>query len=1840
MRRRSNLYFLYLLTLLSALSLNVSAQYGDIPELMYFKFNSLTSSTTPNDAPPATRAGNAAASVGGFTVGGTGQFGNALQGGAGGNSNTTYYVNPGWTGTHTGSWTISMWMNAPTPPTTRYYFGNSTGNGLFRCFIGGAASEIRLTGGVPSITLDMPAWTPGISVVTYVYDQTAGTVSGYINGVFQASVTPGPSYPLVGANFLVGSQGVSIGGDMDEFRMYNRALTAAEIADTWDQMLPLTKVPDDAGATVLLEPDLLICAGNHDVRARVQNFGSNVITGLTVNWSLNGVNQTPVILSTTLDTLNGTGISYADVFLGNRAINETTTLKVWTSEPNNRQDTVNTNDTLERIIYISMSGNYTINSTQPTLGTNYNSITEFVEDLNTRGVCGPVIADVIPNTGPYNGKMAFSGVQGTSAVNTVRINGNGNDVVVTTSASNGQREMLLFDATSYVTVDSLNFSTTGAAGWAALITTGSEFDSITNCVFDLSNITSTASASNSGIIISGSNSSATGSGVAGNNIYIKGNHLIGSPAAGGLYYAYSIAGGGNNNNIFEDNLVENYYYYGTYIAVSENNIIRNNEYRRADKTTGFTTNYGIHLVSGASGGHIITGNRIHSNAAPSASNTSSSYGISTLADPPTSNPVIISNNAVYNFRGGIVYGIYVSTGPNTLIYHNTVDLSMPTGSSSANYGLYLTGTNTGTLVKNNNVSITDGTTGTTYGFYYNTAASITDAQKNNFYVNSSTAATQYYGYYAAAYPTQAAFQAAHPTREVGSPAEDPWYLDPLNGDFTPLAINLGTGEDLSLAVPVDINGFSRPSQPTIGAFENTIQKASNDLGVTHLVNPTEVCGGLYDIEVNVRNFGKNIVTSAEVHWSVNDVLQTPLTILNMSLDTFGAANPFDTVVTLGSYNFTSQPLTFKIWTSQPNNQPDTANLNDTLTIILHPALSGSYTINSNLPTSGTNYNTIVEFVDDLNNRGVCGPVVADVEPGSGPYAGKMEFGIIPGVSNINTVRLNGNGNNVTVATAAVNGQREMMLFSGTRYVTVDSLNFSTTGSAAWAVLITNGSEYDSITNCFFDLSNITATASASNSGIVISGSNSSAIGAGIAGNHIYIKGNHLLGSPNAGGMYYSFSIASGGNDSNIFEKNLIENYYYYGTYIAASENNTVRDNDYTRRNKTTGFTTNYGIYLATSSASRGHLVTGNRIYNNAASSATNTSTTYGIGILADPPASDPIVVSNNAVYNFRGGTMYGIYVSTATNVLIYHNTVDFSLPTGSSSTNYGIYLTGTNTGTVVKNNNVSITDGTTGTTYGFYYNTAASVDDVQKNNFYVNSSTAATQNYGYYTTAYATQAAFQAAYPTLEVGSPADEPQYLNPAAGDFTPINPAVLMQGEDLRTVVAVDIKGSTRPSSPTPGAWDLAPEDYNNAGVTALLTPGSVFCASNAPVSVEIRNFGINNIDTVQVHWTVNGVPQSPVTHTVRIDGRMTSSSNTANISLGQLLMLYGQSYELKIWTAMPNNTMDEYNQDDTLTVTLTPASGLTVDLGNDTTICENQSLTLVAGPNNAGFSYMWDNLETSGSRTVDASGTYHVIKTETATGCVGADTLVVATIPAPSVDLGPDTAICEGMSVTLDVGAVNYTNDIRWDDNTTGTTRVVNDEGEYSVTVTAPNGCSSEDIINITFRDEPFVDGLNIILMLDGSYNFALRNPQYVMDAIWDFGDGSPRDTGLYVNHKYTGNGFYRVTVYLIGECGITETLKSYDETLDVFDANSIPDVAGPEVKLYPNPARDVLTIEAPGVAVREIQVYNVLGQQAEIKTSASGSSVVQLDTAPLTPGMYHVVIITDKGKVTRKVEILK
>lgn len=1987
----------WIVVLLLTISCSTIQAQG-LPELMYYKFNQITGGQTPNSAPVATMAGNPTATVTGMTIGGSGQFLAGLQGTAG--TNAAQNVNPGWTGTHTGSWTISFWMNVPTPPTTRYMFGNSTGNGTFRCFIGGAAVGIRLTGGVPSITLDMPNWQSGPKVVTYVYDQIAGTVSGYINGVYQLSVPVGSSYPLVGTNFYVGSQGTAIDGTMDEFRLYNRALTQTEITNTWNQPLPLASGPNNAGITELTSP-IGFCGGVQNIKVKIKNWGSSVLNSLQVQWRMNGIVQPAYTLSAPLDTFGGTGINEMEITLGTYSFGGAgVNFSANTYLPNGSPDNATYNDSLETVLHSSLSGTYTINAALPASATNYQNFTSFSNALNTYGVCGPVVANVAPAT-PYNEFLELGNIAGASAVNTIKINGNG--ATLQYANNTNDRQLLILNGAKYVKIDSLNFKSLATDfGWGALITNNASYDSITRCTFNLTSVTSISSANVNGITFSGSATAATTSGLCGTYCYIGGNHIVGATGTGGPYYAISISAGGNDNNVIDNNEIKNFYYYGTYISSANNTVLKGNDYHKTTKTGSLTTFYGIYLTGTSSGTKII-GNRLHDPRATAG--TGSVYGIYNAGEGTSAAPNLIANNAIYNInQSGLIYSIYNSTSPYTYLYHNTITIDQILTSTSAVYGIYFTGTNTGSVAKNNNISITGGTTGAKYGFYYSTASSITDAQKNNIYVNSTQSGTQYYGYYTTAYATQAAFQTAYPTWEVGSTTADPQFASAVTGDLTPGNMSLyGSGENLLTTVPVDILGVPRSQTPTPGAFELT-STATNEAGVIALINPSGTfCTGNQAVTVKIANGGVNIINNIQVQWSLNGVAQ-PTVTYTTPINTLSSPSGNTANILLGNVAFTAAPTVIKAWTHLPNGVADTINVNDTLEVTVAASLSGTVTVNSALPTAGTNYQSFTALANALNTYGVCGPVVANVVPGSGPYNEFVKFNNISGTSPVNTIRINGNGAVVQFSNNTTN--RQLLTLSGTKYLRIDSVNFKALATDfGWGALITNGCRYDSITNCMFDLSSVTSISSAQNAGITFSGSETAATTAGDNGSFCYISGNHLKGSDGTGGMYYCISVATGGNNNNIFRSNELENFYYYGMYLSGIENTIVEGNNLHKTNKTGSITTFYGIYLT--GTTPGVKLLSNRIHNPAAASATSTPTFYGIAGYGDATAAAPVVIANNVIYNInKGGIVYGMYFSTASENLVYHNSITIDAVLGSTSADYGIYATGTNANTKFKNNNISITAGGTGLKYGFYYSTAASAADAQRNNVYVNSNQSGGQYYGYISSPYLTIADFQNAFPLLETGSLSVDPLFVNPAAGNLAPANFSLFAAGTGLNTVVPVDIINVPRSVVPTPGAYELPPTGLNNAGSVSILSPKGSFCDGPQPVKVSILNAGTNNITQLQIHWEINGVAQPTYNYTNTLTSVLNPGQFLDTVELGTATFTIGNTDTIRAWTYQPNNTTDSYLSNDTVTaivepssftvdaaldtlcptgsttIALTPSSGyysgqinwqsspdgntwtdiansgvvnyntgvlpgsrffrvkvnggtsacfsdatkilvvspqiitannvsmcgegsasitatasnnsivkwydnatatvpvsigvvfntpvltdtttfyVAADIGGSTSSCATAKvpvtvyvipkpevdlgpdinpcvdlgtvLDLDAGalPNNV--TYLWDDNSTGQIRQINESGTYSVIVTNEYQ-CVGGDTVTVNILPNPATNIGNDTTVCIGSSLVLHSGVDNALS-YYWITGQTSESITVTNPGTYAVFVTANNGCTKSDTINVAMQGEmPSIQGIQVANNSAAMFQFSVIDPMNIISYEWNFGDGSAPSNDPAPLHLYQTMGNFIVTLKISSTCGYV---------LDTAFANIVGvhelQINKSDLSLFPNPSTGMATLKNNGTfKMKHVEVYNMVGQLV-YSSAADSDKQHTIDLNGMSSGIYNIVVLTDKGNFTRKLEILK
>jgi parallel beta-helix repeat protein len=1028
----------------------------------------------------------------------------------------------------------------------------------------------------------------------------------------------------------------------------------------------------------------------------------------------------------------------------------------------------------------------------------------------------------------------------------------------------------------------------------------------------------------------------------------------------------------------------------------------------------------------------------------------------------------------------------------------------------------------------------------------------------------------------------------------------------------------------------------------------------NDAGVTSIPSLSNgFCAGNQMVTARVVNFGNHKLDSVYINWTVNNIAQPGRWVtFSPNVDTVGTSNNFR-IVDVGMYNFSSGTHQVKVWTTLPNNMQDTVRGNDTFTFNGATKLGGVYTLNSALPTSGMNYNNFTDLANDLNTVGLCGPLVVNVAPGSGPYNERFVLGSIPDASAINTVRINGNGATLQY-NATSSGVAQMIVFNGTKYVTINGLKIKTLNATyGWGAAITNNSQYDSIMNCHFDLTSITGASSANSNGITISGSATSPTTTG-ANSKIYI-GNNLLDlgpTTSSAGAYYGICVygqnsTSFGADSIWLVNNEIKNYYYMGIYLYYSNDIHVIGNELHRPQRTAS-TTIYGIYSYY--MGRGS-VKNNKIHDLTAPTYSHTNSVYAMYLnypnYSSSVAKSRFDVTNNAIYNVGGGsTNYLFYVYGGDSAYIAHNTLDVNLTNSTStSTMYGMYVYNTTNTYLLKNNNINFTGGNLGTKYGIYSsssNTFSTNLNLQANNVKMASTQTGTQYRIYYnSTTYATLAAFQTAFPTLEVNGKEEAPMYLNQAGGDYTPMNPALLTQGEPLNAIVPKDIKNVNRPIPPTPGAWDLAPEDYDNAGVESLVEPLGSFCSSEQQIRVKIRNYGINNIDTVEINWTLNGVLKNPVYNYTTIQGRDNPQYSSLNVILGTELFVMGRTYNIKVWTKNPNNREDDYNDDDTLSFSINPSSLLPVFIGNDTIICDNNRILLDAG-NIAGNTYTWDNATTIPTRYINQPGRYYITMKNNATGCIGTDTIVLSTMPSPIIDLGPDQAVCQGDSVLLSVGLANFGSTIIWNDNRTDEERYISSEGEYSVKITNTNGCSNLDTVKLVFRNKPQLDGINAILNLDGTYSFNVKNPKYVKSIEWNFGDGSPVDTNAMPKHKYKSNGTYIITVKLIGDCGDTTGYTIYTESLVVFDAWTDINESNFDIDalIYPNPASDKILVRTPNAIINKIEIFNVVGQLVSTINVEGKVQEKEIITSRLNSGLYNINIITDQGLIVRKVEIVK
>jgi len=136
---------------------------------------------------------------------------------------------------------------------------------------------------------------------------------------------------------------------------------------------------------------------------------------------------------------------------------------------------------------------------------------------------------------------------------------------------------------------------------------------------------------------------------------------------------------------------------------------------------------------------------------------------------------------------------------------------------------------------------------------------------------------------------------------------------------------------------------------------------------------------------------------------------------------------------------------------------------------------------------------------------------------------------------------------------------------------------------------------------------------------------------------------------------------------------------------------------------------------------------------------------------------------------------------------------------------------------------------------------------------------------------------------------------------------------------------------------------------------------------------------------------------------------------------------------------------------------------IDIGPDTDLCENESITLEV---DAGFDQIiwWNGTGDPVVETENTGMLWVDVKDDNA--CWGNDSIFIEQLYLPQIDLGEDTSLCDGIEVDLYVGEGDY--EYEWWDGSSENWHAVSDSGEYWVT--ASNKCGTvNSTIYISTRD---------------------------------------------------------------------------------------------------------------------------------------------------------------------------
>jgi gliding motility-associated-like protein len=236
-----------------------------------------------------------------------------------------------------------------------------------------------------------------------------------------------------------------------------------------------------------------------------------------------------------------------------------------------------------------------------------------------------------------------------------------------------------------------------------------------------------------------------------------------------------------------------------------------------------------------------------------------------------------------------------------------------------------------------------------------------------------------------------------------------------------------------------------------------------------------------------------------------------------------------------------------------------------------------------------------------------------------------------------------------------------------------------------------------------------------------------------------------------------------------------------------------------------------------------------------------------------------------------------------------------------------------------------------------------------------------------------------------------------------------------------------------------------------------------------------------------------------------------------------------------------------------------NGPAVSLGPDTVNCVSDPAVVLAVAQ-AGLHYLWSTGDTTQQISVSTGGIISVTVTD-ANGCQGLDTIALTRLLAVPVNLGADTAICQGDSLLLTAAGPFVS--LLWNGQVTADTIFAATAGTWSVVATDTNGCTASDTIALAIN--------------------ALPNPQLGADTTICEGTTYTLHAGVPGSYLWSDNSTAEsLAVSVAAQYAVTVTLlgcSGSDAVVVEVQPSPTPDL-GPDIQVCPG---DTVAIGLSGFA---------------------------------------------------------